>query len=274
MPFFDGVKGRVYYKTWQPETAAAGVVFLHGFGEHSGLYHRYGAALNARAIALWALDQIGHGLTDGERGVVESLDDLAENGQRLTSIAERQQPGLPLVVAGHSLGGVTAALTAVRHPERYVGVVLSGTPISPLAWARGRRRRRWHRPRARGPLRRCLLSRRARERPARLHERRPHRDDARRRCRRRGRSSRRASSTVSLPVLFVHGGDDPIAPVESARSWAGRVPDGRLAEFAGARHDVLNETVHREVSARIADFVLDVSRRPSGEGAAGAGSSR
>jgi len=29
-----------------------------------------------------------------------------------------------------------------------------------------------------------------------------------------------------------------------------------LAEFAGARHDILNETVHREVAAAITEFVL------------------
>ena len=37
---------------------------------------------------------------------------------------------------------------------------------------------------------------------------------------------------------------------------AGRLAGARLAEFAGARHDILNETVHREVAAAITEFVL------------------
>ena len=41
------------------------VVFLHGFGEHTGVYHRYGFALNAAGIDLWAVDQFGHGLSPG-----------------------------------------------------------------------------------------------------------------------------------------------------------------------------------------------------------------
>ena len=41
MPFFDGVDGAVYYKAWR--------------------------AADPRAY-LWALDEIGHGLTYGERG--------------------------------------------------------------------------------------------------------------------------------------------------------------------------------------------------------------
>jgi alpha-beta hydrolase superfamily lysophospholipase len=64
---------------------------------------------------------------------------------------------------------------------------------------------------------------------------------------------------VALPILFVHGGDDPIAPVSDARAWSARVPNGRIAEFAGARHDVLNESVHREVSAAITRFVLEIA---------------
>ena len=63
MPTFGGVTGRVYYKAWRgPAPRAAAIVFLHGFGEHSGLYHRLGNALNNTGIELWALDEIGHGL--------------------------------------------------------------------------------------------------------------------------------------------------------------------------------------------------------------------
>ena len=57
-------------------------------------------------------------------------------------------------------------------------------------------------------------------------------------------------------MLFVHGADDPIVPVADARQWAGRLKRGRLAEFPGARHDILNETVHREVAAAVTEFIL------------------
>ncbi|HET9973397.1 MAG TPA: alpha/beta fold hydrolase, partial [Streptosporangiaceae bacterium] len=127
--------GQVYYKAWRvPPPRAAAVVFLHGFGEHSGLYHRYGNALNAAGIELWALDEIGHGLTEGERAVIRSVDDLVENGRRLTAIAEAAQPGQPAWLAGHSLGAAAAAVSATRDPGRYAGLILSGAAISPLDW--------------------------------------------------------------------------------------------------------------------------------------------
>lgn len=102
-----------------PRTAA--IVFLHGFGEHSGLYHRLGNTLNRTGIELWALDEIGHGLTEGDRAVIRSIDDLVENGRRLTALAEAVQPGTPVWLAGHSLGSAAAAVSAARDPGRYAG---------------------------------------------------------------------------------------------------------------------------------------------------------
>ena len=58
-------RGRAYYRHWAAATPRAGVIFLHGFGEHTGLYHRYGFTLNAAGIDLWAVDQFGHGLSPG-----------------------------------------------------------------------------------------------------------------------------------------------------------------------------------------------------------------
>ena len=133
MPTFGGVTGRVYYKAWHlPAPGAAAVVFQHGFGEHSGLYHRLGNALNNAGIEFWALDEIGHGLTEGERAVIRSIDDLVQNGRRLTALAEAVQPGLPVWLAGHSLGSVAAAVAAAREPRRYAGLI-----------RRARRSRRW-----------------------------------------------------------------------------------------------------------------------------------
>jgi alpha-beta hydrolase superfamily lysophospholipase len=68
---------------------------------------------------------------------------------------------------------------------------------------------------------------------------------------------------VTLPVLFVHGSEDPVVPAAHARAWSGRLAGARLAEFAGARHDILNETVHREVAAAIAEFVRHAADGPA-----------
>jgi alpha-beta hydrolase superfamily lysophospholipase len=258
VPTFSGVTGQVYYKAWRvPAPSAATVVFLHGFGEHSGLYHRYGNTLNAAGIDLWALDEIGHGLTEGDRAVIGSVDDLVENGRRLTAIAEAAQPGRPVWLAGHSLGAAAAAVSAARDPGRYAGLILSGSAISPLDWVValgdpdapdldldpvGLSSDPFYLDElAYDPL---AFTSAAGARslagvlPAAWDE------------------LAAGFGQVTLPVLFVHGSDDPVVPVAHAREWAGRLKRARLAEFPGARHDILNETVHREVAAAITDFVL------------------
>ena len=99
-----------------------------------GAHHRLGNTLNASGIELWALDEIGHGLTEGDRAVIGSIDDLVENGRRLTALAEAVQPGAPVWLAGHSLGAAAAAVSATRDPGSYAGLILSGAAISPLDW--------------------------------------------------------------------------------------------------------------------------------------------
>lgn len=268
MPDFNGVQGRVHYRHWPAAGPRAAIVFLHGFGEHSGLYERLGSALTARGIDLWALDEIGHGLSEGERGIVGSVDALETNARALTEIVIDERPDLPLVLAGHSLGGVTAALALTRDPSPWVGGVLSGTPIEPPAWVTELQESgaeglsldasdlssdpSYLDALANDPLAFTETEGSPLDAlPAAWQELGPD------------------FASIRVPVLFVHGSADPIAPIESARRWASALPDGGLAEFAGARHDVLNETVHDEVASAIADWVLERAGERSTASAAG-----
>jgi pimeloyl-ACP methyl ester carboxylesterase len=132
MPEFEGVAGTVYYRHWSAPAPKAKVVFLHGYGEHSGLYHRFGAFLNARGIDVWAPDAIGHGLSDGERGNPGSLADLRLNAEGLMKVTATVHSTLPMVLVGHSMGAMTAADLATQNPGPRCGVVLTGIPLEEL----------------------------------------------------------------------------------------------------------------------------------------------
>jgi alpha-beta hydrolase superfamily lysophospholipase len=265
MPFFDGRVGRVYYRHWAAAQPRAVLVFLHGFGEHSGLYHRYAAALNARDIDLWALDEIGHGLSEGERGHFGSIDDLAANGGMLAGLAEAAAPGLPLVIAGHSLGTLAALYLALDDPARFRGVVISGAPLSPLEWleealAAGQQEVDLD-PAALSAdpfyldaLENDPLAFTSADVAALLGAAFPPAWQ---------RLERELPGLAPLPVLAVHGSEDQIAPIGGVLGWRDRLKSLRVAEFRGSAHDILNEAAHREVAATVADFVLSVSR-PAG----------
>jgi alpha-beta hydrolase superfamily lysophospholipase len=258
MPFFSGATGQVYYRHWATPTPRAALIFLHGFGEHSGLYHRYGAALNAHGIDLWALDEIGHGLTEGERGAFGSFEDLVANARTLTGLAREATPDVPLVLGGHSLGSVAALLTALDHQDDYAGVVVSGAPLSPLEWlldaARDDRGGSIDLdpsglssdPFYLGELEHDPLAFTEADIVGLLATAFPpawERFDV-------------DLPGLALPVLAVHGERDEVAPLTGVQAWNGRLPGLRVVTFPDSGHDILNEVAHREVADAVAAFVL------------------
>ena len=251
MPFLETTDGRAYYRHWAAEAPHAAVVFLHGFGEHTGVYHRYGFALNAAGIDLWAVDQFGHGLTTGERGDFTTLEASIRLADELARLADAASSGIPLVAQGHSFGAVATLWKLVDDARPYRAAVVSGAPLVPVADlvdadstfeiapsqlsadpfyldlmendplafvdADG------------GPLARELD---------------------------RGWDSFGASLPgLTLPTLAVHGGNDPIAPVGALRAYAEQIEALSLHEVAGGGHDILNDVTHREVAATIARFI-------------------
>lgn len=251
MPFIDHSKGRAYYRHWASAEPRAAVIFLHGFGEHTGVYHRYGFALNAAGIDLWAIDQFGHGLSPGARGQFGSIEDSSDLAEALTALAEAATPGLPLIAQGHSFGSVVTLFRLLDRPDRYSAGVISGAPLVPipamldsdtsldldLGWLSD------------DPF---YLDQLQNDPLAFVDA------DGAALTRELDRAWDRFGAVLpklEVPTLAVHGSNDPIAQIGAVRAYAEQIDALHLAEFAGARHDILNETVHREVAAAIVDFV-------------------
>ncbi|WP_280275176.1 alpha/beta hydrolase [Nocardia wallacei] len=131
MVYFDGAGGRVHYRRWSAEQPRAVVVLLHGLRQQSADYHRFARAANGHGIAVFGIDHLGHGLSEGEWNAQAPADHLVANVLHLVGVARAAYPGVPLVLAGHSLGAGTA-LVAMASGAEAVGevsaVVLTGTP--------------------------------------------------------------------------------------------------------------------------------------------------
>ena len=67
---------------------------------------------------MWALDHVGHGLSEGELGEPGPLADLGVNANRLADLAAAETPHVPLSLMGHSLGAATAVVAVVRAARR------------------------------------------------------------------------------------------------------------------------------------------------------------
>jgi alpha-beta hydrolase superfamily lysophospholipase len=125
--------------TGAPAPAPRGTVLIvHGLGEHAGRYAPLAKWLNAQGYAVRGYDLYGHGHSSGRRG------HLARETQHLEHLAEvaaapRAAGGAsPLIVLGHSLGGLIASSAVARGLLRPDGLVLSSPALAVdmAAWQR------------------------------------------------------------------------------------------------------------------------------------------
>jgi alpha-beta hydrolase superfamily lysophospholipase len=102
--------------TGQPRGVA---VIAHGLGEHAQRYAPVALALMAQGLAVVAHDHRGHGRSEGQRGRMRTDDDLLHDLALLIDAARAAYPGLPVLLLGHSMGGVLAARFAAElaRPE-------------------------------------------------------------------------------------------------------------------------------------------------------------
>ncbi|MCA9627273.1 MAG: alpha/beta fold hydrolase, partial [Myxococcales bacterium] len=110
----------------EEQTCRASLLLLPALGIRASLYDKLGAQLAQAGIATCVMEQRGHGRSplSPERGDDFGLDDILEyDVPVLLDWLEAQRPGVPLVLAGHSLGGHLATIACGRHPDRVSAVL-------------------------------------------------------------------------------------------------------------------------------------------------------
>jgi lysophospholipase len=130
---FPGAGGvQIFHRAWPAAGAARAVVVIaHGAGEHSGRYQHVAERLVAEGYAVHALDHRGHGRSGGSRALVDRMENVVEDLDRLVVLAAEEQRGLPVFLLGHSMGGAVALRYAIAHQDRLTGLLLSG-PLAAL----------------------------------------------------------------------------------------------------------------------------------------------
>lgn len=120
-------------RVWPAERPRALLAVVHGLGEHSGRYSALASALVECRFSVVSLDLPGHGDAPGRRGDVPSWDLLRDKVIPAMFTVTRGMPGqpadLPIVLMGHSLGGVLALDYALAHPKTLLGLVVSGPAL-------------------------------------------------------------------------------------------------------------------------------------------------
>jgi acylglycerol lipase len=128
---FKGVRGMgLYYQGWLPEGEIRAVLLVaHGLAEHSGRYMNLVNRFVPHGYAVYGIDHLGHGRSEGRRLFVERFTDYTEPLKAYLDMVRCRQPDKPVFLVGHSMGGLIGALHLLAHQERLAGAVLSGPAV-------------------------------------------------------------------------------------------------------------------------------------------------
>lgn len=123
-------------RRWAAPTPKAALLLVHGIGEHSGRYEHVGSAFAAKGIDTVAFDNRGFGQSGGRRAFVESFDDYLDDIEPI--LVERRELGVPVVLMGHSLGGLIVSSYLVGdRPAPDLAVLSSPALLAEVpAWQR------------------------------------------------------------------------------------------------------------------------------------------
>ena len=234
----------------------ASVLIVHGIAEHSGRFEHVGEWLGAAGLDVHAYDQRGFGGSSGRRAWVDrwsrNLDDLEDRLAVLRVMAR----GRPVVVYGHSLGGLITLGYAVADPPRPLpdALVLSAPAIDSTIPG-------WKRALARvlgavaptitipNDFDGGLLSRDPAVGERYLaDERNQHRTTTRFGAEALAEQARvqTAMARLSLPTLVIHGEADRLVPTASSEPLAA-LSNVTRRTYSNLRHETHNEPEGRRV---------------------------
>ncbi|MDL2288366.1 alpha/beta hydrolase [Oscillospiraceae bacterium OttesenSCG-928-F05] len=251
----------------RPEMPRAAVCILHGIGEHSGRYGRFGDYMAEKGIAVYGVDLPGHGLSPGIRGHIGKRSEFYGFVEGFLTHAAEENPGVPLYLMGHSMGGnlalsyrlehddprVTAYIIAspwlrLKHPPTFFtkGLIPLLATLRPALTMRSGLKSGTYRPEADGsgtrdPLIHGLIT------PRTAHD-----------CFKASDRILARAGEPGKPVYLFHGTEDGICSIEGSRLFAAAA--GRkictFRAWKGLRHETLHESVWTDVADGVAGYIL------------------
>jgi alpha-beta hydrolase superfamily lysophospholipase len=128
--FKDADNANIYYQGWQPDGDVKAVLLIvHGLGEHSGRYNNVVDHFVPLGYAVYALDHIGHGKSDGIREFVKTFEDYTNTLNIYYKMVKGWQPDKPVFLFGHSLGGLISTYYLLDHQADFKGAIISAPSI-------------------------------------------------------------------------------------------------------------------------------------------------
>jgi alpha-beta hydrolase superfamily lysophospholipase len=253
---------RLLVRRWRAADPWAEMLLVHGAAEHSGRYERTGVLFAAAGINVTASDLRGHGGSGGRRADIIRWADFHDDIQLMLSHVRSGSEGRPVVLLGHSLGGLLSTEYVLSERPQPDLLVLSAPAIEDglprwqhaIAPMTARVVPRLAFANAWGPealSRDPEVGRRARQDPGCPQKATVRLGAAGFAAQKRVQA---AVDRLQLPTLIVHGGDDALIPLPASERFEA-MPGVTRRLYPGLRHETFNEPEGPQVCADVIDWV-------------------
>jgi len=128
---FKGIRNAsVYYQCWLPKEEPRGsLLIIHGLADHCGRYGNFVNHFVPRGYAVYGIDHPGHGKSEGKRVFIKKFGDFIENLNTYLEMILTWQPGKPVFLYGHSMGGLIGSIFLLENQKKITGAILSGPGV-------------------------------------------------------------------------------------------------------------------------------------------------
>lgn len=250
--------GRIVIHIWSDDDPRYIALIAHGYGEHAHRYDHVAERLVADGAVVYAPDHFGHGRSQGERALVSDVQLLSDDLGAVEALARDEHRGLPVVLIGHSMGGLIATYYAQRRGDGLSALVISSPAIGPNPDIEALITMD---PLPEIPIDPDVLSRDPEVGRAYAEDPLVYHGPFQRETLQAFGAALQAVATGGklgpYPVLWIHGDADQLVPIAGTRETIELIRGDRLEQriYEGGRHESFNEINRDEVIADVVAFV-------------------
>ncbi|MBI2166620.1 MAG: lysophospholipase [Candidatus Omnitrophica bacterium] len=258
---------QLFYRFQAGDPKKNPLFLIHGHGEHSGRYLKFFTRLQDLGYSIAAFDLRGCGRSSGRRVFVDHFEDYTGDVDTVFNFLTKQQKvNPPVILFGHSLGGLIALTWARANGGKISKLILSspliGVPLEETKFRLGLFLDRLA-PRLvlQNPVRPNYLTHDPEE--IQKYQRDPliqRKITARLACEmiRQARLIRQEAYSASFPVYLLMAKEDRIVDPEATRRFFSRLqaPARELEEFKGFYHEIFNELGQARTFERLRHYLI------------------
>jgi alpha-beta hydrolase superfamily lysophospholipase len=129
---FEATNGvSLYERRWLVSDPKASIVIIHGYGEHCERYDHIAERMNAEGYSVYSYDHRGHGESPGKMGYIPSFKMLVDDLDVFLCHLHGSTQGTPTILFGHSMGGLILTEYVIAYEPDVDGLIFSSTGVKP-----------------------------------------------------------------------------------------------------------------------------------------------